>query len=223
MQRISGFRLMPIGIVLLAQNIFAQTDFTDSGSWPVSPYEGNRNQFTVDIPDGWHVVDQSPYSDTGVVAFYSKPLEAKYDKDPVVNQQRQQAMMDLLDDMVSGAVPSFFMDRYKADKGMSCEGFDARSQKKKVKIFVKSDALGRGSKVVGKPDVSTTEFGGCKGLKVLILADAVDGQSMQMLVYSAAVDGLTYDFVLMTESTYFAQNLPWFERVIASVRLTAAL
>ena len=45
---------------------------------------------------------------------------------------------------------------------------------------------------------------------------------MHMLVYSAAVKGITYDFVLMTEPEYFAANLPWFERVISSVRLTGA-
>lgn len=222
MYRIRGSRLMPIGILLLTQNIFAQADLSDSSAWPVSSYQGNRNQFTIDVPDGWHIVDQSPYSDTGVVAFYSRPLEAKYDKDAAIYQQNEQAMMDLLDDMLSGAVPSFFMDRYKASKGMSCEGFDARAQKKKLKIYTKSDALGTGSKVVGKPDVSTTEFGGCKGLRVLILADSVDGKRMQMLVYSAAVAGLTYDFVLLAEPMYFDQNLPWFERAIASVRLTAA-
>lgn len=215
-------RLMPIGILLFVHSSFAQTDFTDVSDSAVFTYQGNRNQFTIDIPDGWHVVDQSPYSETGVVAFYSQPLEAKYDKDPVVNQQRQQAMMDLLDGMESGAVPSFFIDRYKAEKGMTCDGFDARAQKKKLKIFTSSNALGKGAKVVGKPDVSTTEFGGCMGLKALIVADTLDGNGMRMLVYSAAVAGITYDIALMAQPAYFAQNLAWFERVVASTRLTAA-
>lgn len=220
MKTICRYPWMPLGVLLLSSSVVAQTDSTDGESYKT--YLGNRNQFTIDLPLGWHVIDQSPYSDAGVIAFYSQPIELTPDKDPAIRRQQEQAFMKLLDDMSRGALPTFFMDRYKASKGMSCLGYDASAQKRKLKIFSTADALGKKPKVIGKPEVSNVDFGGCRGIKVSLSADTAYGSTMQMLVYSAAIDGMTYDFALLTDTQYFEQNLSWFERAIASVRLTGA-
>lgn len=211
---------MPLSILLLSPCVVAQTDSTDGELYKT--YLGNRNQFTIELPNGWHIIDQSPYTDTGVIAFYSQPIELTLDKDPAISHQQEQAFMKLLNDMSSGALPTFFADRYKAGKGMNCQGFDASAQKKKLKIFSNADALGRKPKLIGAPEVSKVDFGGCRELKVSFRADTSYGTTMQMLVYSAAINGMSYDFALLTEAQYFEQNLPWFERAIASVRLTGA-
>ena len=222
MNRVFSFRTAPWGVLLFSLSAFAQTDIPVSDELPFKPYHRNRDQFTLEIPAGWHVVDQSPFSDMGVVAFYSQPLEMKIDKDPVIAQQQKQAFQQLMKSMESGELPSFFVDRYKADKGMTCAGFDARAQKMKLKIFVKSGVLGKQSKILGEPEVATAPVGGCQGLRVLIRATTAMGATMHMLVYSAAVDGITYDLALIGEPQYFARDLPWFERVVASMRLTGA-
>lgn len=213
-------RWMSLGILLFTSSSVAQS--VSAGAEPHKTYLGNRDQFTIDLPDGWHIVDQSPYRDSGVVAFYSQPIELRLDKDPAVSKQQEVAFFQLVEDMSSGALPSFFADRYKADKGMSCEGFDKRAQAKKLKIFSKADALGKKPKLIGTPEVANVGFGGCKGIRVSFRATNAEGYDWQMLVYSAAVNGITYDFALLTETQYFDRNLPWFERAIGSVRLTGA-
>ena len=222
MNRVFSFRTAPLGALLFSLSAFAQTDAPVGDDTAFKPYHGNRDQFTLEIPDGWHVVDQSPFGNAGVIAFYSQPVEVRLDKDPVVAEQQRQAFITMLNGMLSGEIPSFFMDRYKADKGMTCTGFDARALKKKLRIYAKSDALGKKAKLLGEPEVATTPVGGCLGIRVMMRANTATGATMHMLVYSAAVGDTTYDFVLMTEPQYFAQNLPWFERVVASVRLTGA-
>ncbi len=222
MKRVFNFRTAPWGALLFSLSAFAQTDAPVGDDLSFKPYNGNRDQFTLEIPAGWHVVDQSPFSDKGVVAFYSQPLEMKIDKDPVIARQQEQDFLRLLNSMESGEIPSFFIDRYKADKGMTCAGFDARAQKKKLKIFANADVLGKQSKIIGEPEVVTVPVGGCQGLRVLIRANTAVGTTMQMLVYSAAVDGITYDLALIAEPRYFDQNLPWFERVVSSMRLAGA-
>lgn len=222
MYRSISFRTAPLGALLLSLAAFAQSDLPTDGELNFKPYQGNRDQFTLEIPDGWHVVDQSPYSDAGVIAFYSQPMEIKLDRDPVIAEQQKQSFMAMLNGMMSGATPSFFLDRYKAGKGMTCSGFDARALKKKLKIYTKSDVLGKKAKLLGEPEVTPTPVGGCQGIRVLVRANTETGTTMQMLVYSAAIDGTTYDFVLTAEPQFFARNLQWFERVISSIRLTGA-
>ena len=222
MNRVFSFRTAPLGALLVSLSAFAQTDVPVAGEISFKPYLGNRDQFTLDIPDGWHVVDQSPYSDKGVIAFYSQPMQLKIDKNPVIARQQEQDFEKLLAGMESGEIPSFFIDRYKADKGMTCAGFDARAQKKKVKIFLNAGLFGNKSKTVGAPEVASAPVGGCQGLRVLIRANTAVGTAMQMLVYSAAVDGITYDLALVAEPQYFDQSLLWFERVVSSMRLAGA-
>lgn len=220
MDHIRSFALMLTGSILLVPAVFGQSDLISIENPALKTYQGNRDQFTLELPEGWYVVDQSPQSRTGVIAFYSQPLNTKLDKDPVISKQQEQAMIGLVNDMLSGALPFFIVDRYKAEKGMTCAGFDERAQKRKLKIFKNSSAFGDDARVVGTPEISTTEFGGCKGIKAMVLAEGY--ASLQMLVYSAAVDGITYDIALVTETKYFEQNLPWFERTVASVQLTGA-
>lgn len=222
MIRSFSFRTAPFGALLLSLSAFAQSELPADSDATFKPYQGNRDQFTLEIPDGWHVVDQSPYGDAGVIAFYSQPMQVRLDKDPEIARQQQRDFEKMLNGFLSGELPSFFMDRYKAGKGMTCAGFDKRAQKKKLSIYVKSDVLGKKSKVIGEPEVSAAPLGGCQGLKVLINANTADGRTMKMLIYTAAVDDVTYDVVLITEPQYFAQNLPWFERVISTMRLTGA-
>lgn len=222
MKHVNARRILPFGMLLVSSFAVAGPDSVDADALRYAPYHGNRDQFTLELPDGWHVRDQAPTASTGVVAFFAQPVEIRLDKDPEVSRRQQEDLLRLVDDIESGAVPSFFLDRYKAGKEMRCTGFDARALKKKLKIFSTADALGPKARLVGEPQVSATAVGGCTGIRVLLRAETEYGATMDMLVYSAAVDDITYDFVLLMETDYFARNLPWFEHVIASLRLTGA-
>ena len=146
----------------------------------------------------------------------------RLDEDPAVREEQTRQMMALADDLMSGAAPAFFMDRYKAGGGMVCTGFSDKAQKTKLKIIANSRALGKGSKVVGQPDVTKIDFAGCKGLRASMRFKVPGDEDRQMLVYTASSDDITYDFVLLTDVRYFEQNLPWFERVVSTAKLTTA-
>ncbi len=220
MNSLRGFRLTLTGALLLAPVAFAQTYPSDNEIEPLKAYDGNRDQFTLHIPDGWFVVDQTPYRETGVVAFYSQALTMRLDEDPAVREEQTRQMMALADDLMSGAAPAFFIDRYKAGSGMVCSGFSDKAQKTKLKIIGNSRALGKGAKVVGQAEVAKVDFAGCKGLRVSMRVRVPADEDKQILVYTAASDDITYDFVLLTNAKYFEQNLPWFERVITTAKLT---
>lgn len=217
-----GFRYTLFSVALITSVVTAQSDLLESESWTLKPYDGNRDQFTLAIPGEWYAVDQTPYRETGVVAFYSQPLVMRMDKDPVIRAQQERQMMALAEDLASGAAPAFFMDRYKAGKGMSCEGYSEQAQKKKLKIAANAPALGKGARPIGKPEVAVIDFAGCKGLRIRMQIYSPGSGNLEMLVYTAAADDITYDFALINDAKYFEQNLPWFERVVATARLTAA-
>lgn len=222
MNRLRDRRLALTSVMLFSSLVFAQSDPLGSADWTFKAYEAIRDQFTLQIPENWYPVDQTPYRETGVVAFYSKPLVMRLDNDPAVRAEQQRQMMALADDLMSGAAPAFFLDRYKAGKGMLCTGYTDPAQKKKLKIIANSPALARGARIVGQPDVAKIDFAGCKGLRILALISSPGRENQQILLYTAAVNDITYDFVLLTETRYFDQNLPWFERVVATANLTAA-
>lgn len=222
MNRIRGFRVTLLGVILPVSVVFAQSDVANSESWTLKPYEANRDQFTLQIPETWHAVDQTPYRETGIVAFYSQPLVMRLDDDPVVREEQKRQMMALADDLMSGAAPAFFMDRYKAGKGMVCTGYSEQAQKKKLKIIANSPALGKGARPADQPDVAIVDFAGCKGMRVLMRISGPGSDDRNILVYTAASNDITYDFVLLTDAAYFDRNLPWFERVVATAKLTSA-
>ena len=64
MNRTRGFRLALTSVVFFTSVVFAQTDPIRNESDTLKPYDGNRDQFTLHIPDGWIVVDQTPYRET---------------------------------------------------------------------------------------------------------------------------------------------------------------
>lgn len=56
---------------------------------------------------------------------------------------------------------AFFLDRYKAGKGMTCSGYTDQGQKMKLKITANSRVFAKGARPVGEPDVAMVGFAGC--------------------------------------------------------------
>lgn len=224
MNRTRGIRVTLLGMVLAMPAVAIEPDpiAGDPETWTYQPYQKNRDQFVLDIPLGWYAIDQAPYTDSGVVAFYSLPLVMRKVEDPLAQKELHEKLMARLADMMSGAAPSFFLDRYKAAKGMSCAGFEDGAQRKKLKTISTSAAFGKGAKTIGQPVVSQTDFAGCKGLKIFVRASGRDGVVRHMLVYTASVDGMTFDFVQLSDAQYFERNRGWFERIMTTVKLTGA-
>lgn len=222
MKHQSRFRSTLTVLSLLVTVTLAQSDPLGSDSWVLEPYLGNRDQFTLEIPGTWTPFDQNPYSSIGVVAFHSQSPFSQAKKDAPDRDVQQQELIKRLSDLATGAAPSFFAERYKAEKGMECAGFSQQAEKKKLKIFTTGLARDKRVKSVGQPEVSKIDFGGCQGLKIRVRAERPGGPNSELLAYTTAVDNLTYDFVLLNDAQFFEQNRPWFERIMTTVKLTGA-
>ena len=65
------FYRVPLGMLMIITSA-AQPSVAETGAY--NTYLGNRHQFTVELPEGWHVVDQSPCSDSDMIAFYGQSV-----------------------------------------------------------------------------------------------------------------------------------------------------
>src|SRR5262245_24799678 len=194
--------------------VTAETEFV--------PYEGMKDQFILALPKGWYVHDQNatfgqpgPF---GVVVFSPVQLgHMTISGDP--NADEIQKMMGRVD---SGEIPSFFVDRYRAEKGRACESFTEKGRKHALEIYTSPGALGKGTKLVGTPEVQAVPVGGCQGLRVMMRTMNANGAEWDFLIYAASDAQTSYDFVLRNEKTYFEKNLPMFEKAVSGLRLAAA-
>jgi hypothetical protein len=183
---------------------------------------GVRDQLEITLPDGWSTYDQTEGvtgkpSALGVVIFSSQPLVSPGATTPDLPTL---AKMDL------GEIPSFFVDRQEADKGMKCEKL-SRSAVYHIGTMVNQDpsvsTLGR--KLFGatqEPAHTNIEIGGCRGVRFRLEANKKDPAKHKVVDVRAVSDGKTlYLFSLRNKGEHYATNLAAFETALASVRFAS--
>ena len=183
-----------------------------------STYVEHSKQFTIDVPSGWFVRDQSnvagPAAIRGVIAFAAESFSASGGS---AEEARHAVMRH-----DTGESPTFFVDLHPSGSGMSCDGYTKSAETTVVTAFQSEGSLGKGTAVSQPARVEVVRIGGCFGLKVLIHARESDGHQLTMLVDTVS-DGTTrYDFTLRALDEFFERNLPAFERSVGSVKLTSA-
>jgi hypothetical protein len=194
-------------------------------SWAATPksagfvlYEGLNEQFTLELPQGWHVHEQGGSGSHGVVVFSSVSMtwevEDMDEEEIFAEMRKRMAQMD------SGELASFFVDRYPAKSGMSCDGFSKRAKKKKLRVLSSTTALGQDSTLLEPAQAEPISLGGCQGLKVLVRAQTAVGWELVMLTYTVSHGQTTYDFALRNREEYFEKNRPVFEKVLSTLRIT---
>lgn len=190
---------------------------------PAPAAGGIREQLAITLPEGWSVYDQTEAlsgkpSALGMVIFSAQPL---------ANPGAATADVQKLARVDTGELPSFFVDRKKADKGMKCEKLSTSA------IYSIGTTLNQdrsvataGRRLFGAaqaPDHTGVELGGCRGVRFLLEANKKDPAKHRVLDVRAVSDGKTlYLFSLRNKGAHYATNLETFERAIASVRFLAA-
>jgi hypothetical protein len=179
-------------------------------------------QFTIVLPDGWSVYDQ-------MEALSRKPSTVGlllFSAQPVTKDGAAAADGALLAKADSGEMPSFFVDRVRAEKGMSCDKLPGGAIYQ-VGLKLKQDPAVStlSSKITHAtaPDHKEIELGGCRGVRFLIEARKNDAAKHRILDVRVVSDGkLLYLFTLRNRGDHYARNIEAFENAIASVRFKAA-
>lgn len=193
---------------------------SDGPQSDLEPWDLLAHQFTIDLPSGWHASIQSP-GPYGVVAFSAESLFEKLEGED--EEALEAIALDLMRRLDSGELPSFFVDRMKARRGMSCARLGERAKEKKIASLTGEVPLGRGSTLLQPPQAEVISVAGCQGLRVLVRARTLEGWEMMLLVYSVTVENVTYDLALRNRKEHFEKNLPVFERSVATLRFPRTL
>lgn len=183
---------------------------------------GVNEQFTIVLPEGWSVYDQTEAisgkaSPFGVVLFSSaavtKPGETTADPEALARA-------------ATGDTASFFVDRKPADKGMSCDKLSRAAIYEIGTTIIQDPAVGAARRFFGAarpPRHTEMQLGGCQGVKFLVDAQKNDPAKHWTIDVRAVSDGkVLYLFSLRNKGGNYTRNLEAFEKALASVRFLAA-
>ena len=186
--------------------------------------ENVHDQFTIELPEGWTVYDQTaaitgqpgPY---GMVFFSAEPVLS-----PGETMPSSARSMETLRRIGAGDVPSFFVDRHQAGRGMSCSKL-TRNARNAIELMVGGDpifgGLARQLLLPKRPQTSLIELGGCQALKLEGRGRVGPEKTEWILDVRAVSDGKTlYLFGLRNLAENFARNRGGYEAALATLRIS---
>jgi hypothetical protein len=219
--------------VAKTKNVVAQDKSTDtSAPTPVSLqvatpalpegfvlYEGSKEQFTIGLPKDWTVYDQGqmlkaagiPARGGDMVIFYQS-------KDSTAGAMLSPELMGKVD---TGELPSFFLQKQRADKGMSCAELSEKAGKKLADLIAK-DPQFKGKNALEPASSEPASVGGCKGIRVRAKGKSESGSATVVDAYIAADGQTVYVFSLRNRAENFDKNEPVFHQAISNLKLAAA-
>ncbi len=206
MTKLLNVTLALAGALVLAGAAAAQEQAPEAGRL----FDGLKDQLTIVLPEGWTVFDQtaaftgkpSPY---GMVIFSAEPVLAPGEKRPT-----PEALLPVY----RGDVPSFFVDRHPAGKGMSCSQLTKKA-KSQIERMAGSDPL-----LSKRPQTSEIELAGCQALK--LEGRGNEGPVEWRIDIRAVSDGKTlYFFHLRSTADNFAKSFGAYEAALATLRLSS--
>jgi hypothetical protein len=186
-------------------------------------YEGQKDQFTIAIPQGWAARDQSQIvqakgnSQFNLTFFYLPPKGTPQDSiTPAV-------LMKIIMSIGTGEIPSFFVQKLKAGDGMSCEGFSEKAEKKVFKLVTGDPMFGKGATILEPPRSEPISVAGCKGIRIYGTGKAAKEDTPQTSDVHAVSDGkILYLFSLRGSADNCKKNAEIFQKSVSTAKLTAA-
>lgn len=175
--------------------------------------DGSNPQFSLRLPRGWSVYDQSKVltgkpGPTGMLIFTSVEVGKHAGGD----------FMKLMAQWDTGAVPAFFVDRGPAEKGTSCAGFSEKAQKKLLKR-VESSSVEKGDKVTTPFQAEPVTLGTCSGVRVQGEVQKASGNAWRFDVRTLSDGKTMYMFALRNLKAQFEKNQAGYESAMATLRL----
>ncbi len=181
-------------------------------------YEGHKQQFLIDIPEGWSAYEQMAAitgpSPTGMVIFSEENIA-----NMAFGQQ-----LDAMARMDTGGMPSFFVDRHPKNKKMSCDHFEKGEIKSVTKMIERDSMFDRDRKVISPLTATPISFGGCKGIRLKGETEKQDGTDRWVVDVYAASDGeFLYLFSLRNIKGNYEKNLSVYEKAMSTLKLTSVV
>jgi hypothetical protein len=184
---------------------------------------GVQDQFAISLPSGWSLYDQDeaisgkpgPF---GVVFFSAQPV-----KQP----ESSTADASLFAKVDTGEILSFFVDRSKAAKSMTC----ARLSKSDIYNIGKRINQDRSIATAGRrmfggglaPPHTDIEVGGCHGVRFQLEANKENPEKHWKIDARAVSDGkVLYLFSVRHRGVYFEDSLAVFEKAMSTVQFKQA-
>ncbi len=202
-----------------AYSLFFTLILCSSVTFPDAPdgyeaYDGLKDQFTIALPAGWSVYDQTQAlsgkaSPHGVI-FFSAELLTK----------AGETLADLgaMSRADTGDLPSFFVDRKPAARGMSCAKFTKPAAYDIGVMLTEDPIFGAVRRRFSSTPIhhDPIPIGGCQGYRY-----KGEGKKGQWILDVRAVsDGkVLYLFSLRSTAENYDKNIDTFEKAIGALRL----
>jgi hypothetical protein len=180
---------------------------------------GIHDQFAISLPDGWSVYDQNEAlsgkpSPLGVVFFSAQP---------VTPPGSITADAPLLAKVDTGEIVSFFVDRSKAAKSMTCAKLSKTDIYNIGTTINKDPAIATaGRRLLGgalEPPHTDISVGGCQGVRFQLEARKDDPAKHWKIDVRAVSDGsVLYLFSVRHRGVYYEDNLAVFEKAMSTVQ-----
>jgi hypothetical protein len=201
---------LSFALILSASVIFP--DAPDG--YPV--FDGLKDQFTIALPAGWSAYDQTQALGgkaglRGTIVFSAERLtkEGETLADPAVMARAD-----------TGDLPSFFVDRKSAAKGMTCAKFTKSAAYNLGVLLTEDPIFGALRRRFSATPIhhDPISVGGCRGYHY-----KGEGKNGSWILDVRAVsDGKTlYLFSLRNTAENFGKNLGTFEKAMETLRLAA--
>ena len=153
-------------------------------------FEGRKDQFTIAIPKDWAIYDQArALEEHGAQRIANNFFNMIIFYRSLDTTPKNDMPVELLGKIDKGETPSFFVQKVRPGKGMSCGEFTEKAQKEVLKLVSSSDAFANGAKVVEAPHAEAITVAGCKGTKIQGSGQAKDSSTATRHVVYAASDG----------------------------------
>jgi len=214
MARRGTFKYWGIAIVVVFNATIPLADAAED----LVPFEGLKEQFTIALPAGWNVYNQSeavsgergPF---GVVFFSAHPLTKPGEK---------VADAELLAKADVGEIPSFFVDRQPAGKDMACSEFSRMAGGRVAGMVRRDPAFSKGRPLPTQFLPERIELGGCQGFKVHLRAAHSNPDAEWTIDARVISDGrVLYSFSLRARAEHYQKTLETFEKVLATLKLSS--
>ena len=208
----SAFRPM-VALVVTTMALLASEPRAEQDAQPRTIVDG---QFSLALPAGWSVYDQAAAvqgrpSPTGVIVFSAESL---------VTPGQSAADVAALARVDRGELPSFIVDRQKAERGMSCAKLSTTAIYNVGTKLNKDPVLSatRRHFAAMAPRHEDITLGGCRGARFLLEANKDDPAKHWIIDVRAISDGqVLYLFGLRNPAEQYRHNIGFFEAALVTL------
>jgi hypothetical protein len=186
-------------------------------------YEDPDHGCSLSIPESWStyveslVVAGGGYP-RGTTIFSERPIRAV--ESGAGGRARAVDDLELLDAILAGESPGFFLERAAAQRGMTCGGFSSGSRRR-VLAYARRDLIfGEDDELIETPTLSEATVAGCAALFVTGRSRRPDGAEVVLEIYAAANGDTLYYFGLRTLADRHAAHREPFAAALETVKFS---